>query len=271
MAKRSLRRLLGGLFLLILTGLAGACGERVEPPMQALEIRPWAEWEQVVLEATRGGGVDWAVFQAHRAELDEVLGWVATHGPESSRVPESKEIERLASQVNIHNVLVIDAILRRVWRPDADLRLLRVPRQTVFQDEQRRVDGEWIPLWRLASHRIVANFQNPELHGALYLGTRDGPRLRFWRAEVTEAVLKLGFYDWLMRDGGMRPASGGWAVTADLYDHAKDFRDWDGAGNLCIGLYEYVSGERRRWLYDHLEDCPLGRFEPEDLLDQPTR
>lgn len=259
-----MRALALGLLLVV------GCAERVEPPALDVQGSPAPRWEQVVLRATRQGGVDWAIIQEERQTLDEVLAWYAKSGPESRRIPESREDERLSSMLNMHNALVVDLVLRFVLSEGADPSLLRVPR-ALREDRAFRVDNEWITLERLRTHRVVSVFQEPEVAGALWLGTADGPRLRWWRPEYLRAVLKLGLYDWLMRDGGLRREGEGWAVNADLYDYRKDFRDFYGAANLCIALQEYVAGPARRWMLDHLDDCPLGSFTPEDRLDGPAR
>ncbi len=261
---------LARLLSLVLLAVLG-CVERVDPPALTPLHSPAARWEQVLLRATEQGGVDWALIARERETLDEMLAWIASNGPESRRMPESREDERLSALLNAHNVVMVDAILRFVWREGADTTLLTVPRAALRRERAFRVDSDWISLDRLVVHRILASAQDPEVLGAVYLGTADGPRLRFWRPETLRAVLKLGLNDWLERDGGMRREGDGWAVTADLMRYESEFRDWDGAPNLCMGLYEYTTGALQRWLFEHIEDCDLKTFEPEDRLDGLTR
>lgn len=247
------------------------CAEQVAPPGPGPVVSPLDDWERLLVQATRGGGVDWRLLADQRATLDDTLAWYAEHGPESSRVPESHEDERLASLLNIYDAEVVGAVLDRVWTTGADPSLLHVPTRQIGHHLAFRVDNEWITLDRLAVNRVLAIFEEPEIHGALYRGTAEGPRLRYFRAETLRSQLLLGLYDWLNRDGGLRKVGDAYALTADLAAEYKDFRDWDGAGNLCMALVEYTSGEAQRWMVHHLEDCPLRTFEPEDRLDGLTR
>ena len=247
------------------------CAQQVPPPGPAPLVSPLDDWGRLVDQATREGGVDWRLLADQRATLDEVLSWNAEHGPESSRVPESKEDERLASLLNIYDAEVVGAVLDRVWQSGADAALLRVPARQIREDLAFRVDNEWITLERMARYRVLASFEEPAIHAALYRGTADGPRLRYWRPETLDATLTRAMSDWLERDGGLRQEGDSYALNGDLAREYKDFRDWDGAGNLCVALVEYTSGEAQRWMIHHLEDCPLRTFEPEDRLDGLTR
>lgn len=247
------------------------CAEQVAPPGLSPVVSPLDDWGRLVEQATRGGGVDWRLLADQRATLDDALAWNAEHGPESSRVPESKEDERLAALLNVYDAEVVGAVLDRVWTTGADPGLLHVPTRQIRHDLAFRVDNEWITLDRLAVYRVLAGFEEPRIHGALYQGTAEGPRLRWFRAETVRSQLELGLTDWLNRDGGLRRVGDGYALTADLAAEYKDFRDWDGAGNLCMALVEYAAGDARTWMFEHLEDCPLRTFEPEDRLDGVTR
>lgn len=256
---------------LLLAMVLLACAERVAPPDLRVERSPIDDWERLVARATLEGGVDWALLHQERETLDRVLAWYASRGPETQRVPEAREEERLSALLNARNALVVDAVLRTVWAPGANIALLHAPGEALLREREHRVDNEWISIDRLTRHRIIPVFQEPDVLGALYDGTASGPRLRVYRPEYVRMLLVAGMRDWLGRDGGLRPEGEGFAVDARLARHARAFRDWDGAPNLCFGLVDHVEGAARRWMLDHLEDCPLVVFEPDRGLDGAAR
>lgn len=254
---------------LLLAGLLSGCTERVPPPDERPERYPANAWEDLIGRATRSGGVDWALIAAEREALDDFLGWIAEHGPETRRIPEGFEEQRLALLLNAHNAVMVDAVLRFAWRDDVAPDLLRAPGDEVLRLRSFRVDGEWITLARLARDRVLAMFQSAIVHAALYRATRGGPRLRFYRAEGVRAHLELAMTEWINSDHGVRAQGGRWAVNRYLMENADDFRDWGRAPTLCAALVDHANGEREAWLTEHIGDCPLGTFPEDERLDIP--
>ena len=99
------------LSLLLLTG----CPERLDPPTTVPAVYPGSTWSNTLDHAVHDEGVDWAELAKNRAVLDQMMAWIAENGPETRRVSELREGERLASLLNAHNAVVVDAVLRFVW------------------------------------------------------------------------------------------------------------------------------------------------------------
>ena len=261
LAARTMRWIL--LPLLTLTG----CPERVEPPTDVPAVYPGEAWSEVLDRAVRPDGVDWQVFHENQGTLRQLLAWIAENGPETRRISESRESDRLATLLNAHNAVVVDAVLRFVLPDAGPAALLHAPDAHTRRDKLWRVDSEWITLDRLAYHRLLAIFQDPMVHAGLYRANRTGPPLRWFRSGDVSGALGVAMGEWLNSDRGLRAVGDGYAVNGYILDHEADFLEWGASPTLCAWMMEQTIGARRAWLTTHIGDCPLGRFEVDDRLD----
>lgn len=251
------------LTLILLT----ACPERVDPPADVPAVYPGEAWSEVLGRAVRDDGVDWQVIQENQGTLRQLLAWIAQNGPETRRVSEIREGDRLASLLNAHNAVVVDAVLRFVLPGAQPGALLKAPGDAIRRDRAWRVDSEWITLDRLAYHRLLAIFQDPNVHAGLYRATRDGPRLRWYHPDGVSGYLDLAMAEWLNSDTGLRKTATGYAANAWFFEHEDDFLDWGVSPSLCAWMADLAMGERKSWLAEHMGDCPLERLPVDDRLD----
>lgn len=244
-----------------------ACQERIDPPTDVPAVYPGEAWSEVVERASTSDGVDWKILQDNYGTLRQLLAWIAENGPETRRVSETREGDRLAALLNAHNAVVIDAVLRFSLPLETPTELLRAPGRSTRRDLLWRIDNEWITLDRLAYHRLLAIFQDPMVHAGLFRATATGPRLRWYRAGDVSGELGVNMGEWLNSDRGLRAVGDGYALNGYLLDHEADFLEWGASPTLCAWMMEQTIGARRAWLTTHIGDCPLQRFEVDDRLD----
>ncbi len=271
------------LLLALLPLLAVACGRRVHVPGDAPEDDPSRAWSRVLRSAVVPEGVDYDRIDEDRDVLHEYVAWVAEHGPVMDQMRESKEDRRLAFLMNAYNALVIEAVLQERDRTGAlpasvkDVRFgpwaLR-DNYSFFLGQRFAVDGEWISLYHLENHRILARYQDPLPHVGLNCASRGCPPVRWWTERVGRKRLQeqMGeaLEDWLA-DGALQPTETGYAVSELFYWYEDDFTYWSDADNLCQYLVDYADQDAGDWMIEHFGDCPLERLEYDWALNAAGR
>lgn len=242
---------------LVLMLWALGCGTRVPPPADPPAEDPTAAWGAALTAAIRPDGVDWGLLAQRREPLERYLAWAAVHGPETDLIKESQERLRHAFLINTHNALV-------VWR-----RLEGDPwAEEIYNTHLFRVDEEWIALQRLGRDRVAARFQNAYAWAGLYLGTLDGPPLRWWEAETLKRDLPVALDAWLASPRGLRPDGDGYQLSPRLAAHEKDFRDWAGYPNRCALVAARGPEAARPWFDARIQRCEVPSF-AEDWTREP--
>ncbi|MEC7948454.1 MAG: DUF547 domain-containing protein [Myxococcota bacterium] len=244
--------------------LAAACGQRVNVDREVPEDDPRDAWSALLQESVTEEGVDYDHIDASRSVLQDYVSWLAEHGPVTDIMRESKEDRRIAFLVNAYNAFVIEGVLRN--RPLASVKDVAFGPWAVrenwsfFLGQRFKLDGEWISLYHLEQHRILARYQDPRPHVALNCASVGCPPLRWWTEKVGRK--KLGkqmddaLEDWLA-DGALQQTETGYAVTELFFWYEDDFTYWSDADNLCQYLYAYASEDAAAWLFEHYDDCPL--------------
>ena len=244
-----------------------ACGQRIEVDREAPEDDPRDAWAELLEASVTDEGVDYAHIDASRGVLQDYIAWLAEHGPVLDTMRESKEDRRIAFLVNAYNAFVIEGVLRH--QPIDLVTEVRFgpwamrDNASFFLGQRFKVDGEWISLYHLENHRILARYQDPLPHVALNCASVGCPPLRWWEEKVRgkklEKQMERALEDWLA-DGAMQKTDTGYAVTELFFWYEDDFTYWSDAANLCQYLYDYADADAAEWLYAHYEDCPLERL-----------
>ena len=251
----------------VLLSLLVGCGQRIHVDRDVPEDDPSDDWADLLEEAVTEEGVDYGHIDASRDVLQDYIAWLAEHGPVLDTMRESKEDRRIAFLVNAYNAFVIEGVLRH--QPIDSVTDVRFgpwamrDNASFFLGQRFKVDGEWISLYHLENHRILARYQDPLPHVALNCASVGCPPLRWWREKVGRKKLgkQMGaaLEDWL-EDGALQKTDTGYAVTELFFWYEDDFTYWSDADNLCQYLYDYASEDAADWLYEHYEDCPLERI-----------
>ena len=167
---------------LVLTILG--CADRVAMDAASPADDPSAEWALAMQQIARSDGIDVDALRASAASLDRYLAWAGEHGQHTDNWRESKEDKRIAFLVNVHNAAVLHNLLRHDLpkSPDAvAVGWYRWPGAGFYWGSKYRVDSEWSAIRHIGFHDTVSRYQEPLLWAALHDGTKDSPRLRWWR------------------------------------------------------------------------------------------
>jgi hypothetical protein len=243
-------------------GLGGCTRYAMDRPAPARD--PGPEWRAVLDDAVRADGVDYALIESRRDVLEDFLAYAAEHGPVMDEMRESVEDRRIAFMANAYNAAVIYAVLEHrplgsVQEVGGGLWSLR-PGAGFFLGQEFLIDGSWQTLFVLEHQDIVGRYQEPLVHLTLNCASRGCPPLRYWEGRGLTARMKAALRAWLLTDHGMRWVDDGYAVSEIFFWYEDDFLDWSSAETLCEYLADAATGDRRKWLLQHAEDCPLGRL-----------
>jgi len=221
-----------------------------------------AEWAAALREIASPDGIHTDKLKQHQSTLEDYLGWASIHGQHSNSWGESKEDKRLAFLLNVYNAAVLHNLLRN-GLPDSpdhvNVGPYQWPGAGFFWGTRYKIDKEWTTLNHLAYHDTVNRYAEPLLWLALFDGTKDAPRLRWWtqkkrrlQPQLTRAAKRF-----INSDRGMSRHDGTWQVNPLLIEHQKDFIDWTGSDNLCEWMATYATGKRKKWLLEHEDNCEL--------------
>jgi hypothetical protein len=244
-----------------------ACGQRVHVDRDIPDDDPSDAWAELLRESVTEEGVDYDHIDASRDVLQDYVAWLAVHGPVTDTMRESKEDRRIAFLVNAYNAFVIEGVLRH--RPIDSVKDVRFgpwaakDNASFFLGQRFELDGEWISLYHLESHRIFARYQDPLPHIGLNCASVGCPPLRWWTEKVGRKKLgkQMGeaMEDWLAA-GALQKTETGYAASELFFWYEDDFTYWSDADNLCQYLYDYAAEDASEWLFEHYEDCPLERI-----------
>jgi len=244
----------------VLVVALGACSERVEIEAPAPRSDPTALWLELLDQAATEDGVNYAMIDQRRTLLHQYLAWVGEHGPETEQWSEGAQRRRLAYWFNAYNAAVIEGVLRA-----GDIDSVRDvggggwglrPGAGFFLGQKFHVDGDWQTLYVIEEQDIINRYQEPLAHVGLNCASRSCPPLRTWTEDGMNQDMRDAMRDWLAGDG-LQCDRDGCRASAIFSWHEADFLDWSQADNLCQWMKPYTSGEKRRWMISHAEDCRL--------------
>lgn len=265
------RTTMTSLFLGLSLLLSGCTDDVALTPVKS---SPERRWTSVLKKIATPSGVRFKRLQKHKPVLEAYLGWASIHGQHTNSWGESKEDKRLAFLINVHNAAVLHSLLRHDLpdRPDdVAVNLYRWPGAGLRWGTRYMVDNEWTSLNHLASHDTINRYMEPLLWIALYDGTRDAPKLQWWKQKGLQRELKRAARKFINSDRGMSKTEAGWAVNPIFIDHAADFTDWTDAQTVCEWLALYANGERKTWLEQQSPGCTLEPRPPQRGLDRAGR
>ena len=260
----------------LLVALLG-CADRVPTPGRAPNDDPTADWVRLASQVGSSGGVDFERLAKGASTVQATVAWAAVHGTEANLLKESWEDQRLSELINAHNANMAYVLLEAGSPAHLDAlpvpafasRLLSGPAShPAFAGAEVRVDLEWITLRRLRIERLLARFQEPLVHAALWLGVRGGPALRGWRKKGLQRQLEDAMSRFIASDRGMRPDGDGYAAHGLFTEFSDHFTVWGEQPTVCAWMAPYATGERGAWLKDHAADCPLGVIPPDWSVDR---
>lgn len=236
---------------------------RFAAPGPEPEVDPNAAWKELLDEATTSQGVRYAHIADNRQVLDDFLSWVAVHGPNADDIRESKEDRRISILANAYNAHVIQSVLHH--QPKDSVREVGgglwslVPGAGFFHGQLFEVNGEYQSLYFLGEQDLVARYQDPIVRITLACGARGCPPLRHWPDTGLTSRMKRHLRKWLTTDAAMRWDADNevYALSTVFLDHEKEYWDWTDAYTVCDYLSKYAVGDRREWLEEHAEDCPV--------------
>jgi len=220
------------------------------------------EWAGALREIAAPDGIRLDKLKEHRSTLEAYLGWASSHGQHSNSWGESKEDKRLAFLLNVYNAAVLHNLLRHDL-PDSPDRVKVGPYQWegagFYWGTRYKIDKEWTTLNHLAGHDTVSRYAEPLLWMALFDGTQDAPRLRWWtqKKHRLQPQLVRAAKQFINSDRGMAWTDDTWQVNPLLIEHQKDFTDWTTANNLCEWMATYATGTRKKWLLEQQGNCQL--------------
>jgi len=220
------------------------------------------EWAAALREIASSDGIHIDKLKQHRTTLEHYLGWASIHGQHSNSWGESKEDKRLAFLLNVHNAAVLHNLLRHDL-PDSPDQVKVGPFQWAgagfYWGTRYKVDKEWTSLNHLAYHDTVNRYAEPLLWLALFDGTQDAPRLRWWteKKRRLQPQLKRAAKQFINSNHGMSRQDDSWQINPLLIAHEKDFIDWTTSSNLCEWMATYATGKRKEWLVEQQDNCHL--------------
>ena len=258
---------------LLCLGLITGCAEKTDFSDTRTGANAQTAWERLIKQAVRSDGVDYSVFRNRPMVVSQYLKWVSTHGRYSDGWGESKEDKRIAHLANAYNAAVIHAIL--VHEPTTSVDEIKVgmyqwPGSGLKYGSRYRVDKEWLTLHRLSQVEAVSRYQEPLLWLMFHNGTRDSPPLKWWPSRGLQRDVEKELRSFLASDAGLRRTTTGWAANQLFFDKEKDFLEWHDQPNLCAWMIKYTTKERRKWMEEHVEDCPLEEQLPDRRLNRAS-
>lgn len=233
-------------------------------PAPAPEENPNTRWARLLRQAATPEGTDYDLIARNREALDNVIAWMAVHGPESDQIRSSQEERKIAMMANFYNAAVIHAVLER--RPidsvqDVQIGVYRYPPNTgFFLGQTFRVDGEWVSLYYLEHQYLLGMYEEPGIHMMLNCASQGCPPLRYWTGNNLKRQTDAHLTDFLMSERGMRKDEQGWALTEFFRWYGDQYVDWSQATDLCAYLADAVEGERKDWLTEQIGDCQPRTF-----------
>ena len=225
---------------------------------------PRPAWKEVLASAVGPRGVHYDYIEERMDILQDYLSWVGVHGPNMDSMRESAEDRRIAFMANAYNAAVIYSVLRNpgiesVQEIGSDRFLWNLkPGAGFFLGQEFLIDGSWQTLFMLEQQDIIGRYQEPLVHVTLNCASKGCPPVRYWEGKRLTANMKRAMRKWLLSDHGMRWVDDGYAVNEIFFWYEEEFIDWSKADTLCDYLAEYTAGDRKVWLEEHSEDCPLG-------------
>jgi hypothetical protein len=225
--------------LAALAGLAGCGVDRDPPPVP--DTDPTARWGARLSEVVSAEGeVDYTALRADHAALDDYVGWVAAHGPESDGFRLQDDDRRLAWHINAANALTLWAVVEGL-RPDDVTDGPPLARLRFLIDREPRM---------LSQHRrdtILAVYEEPLAAAALGCAARSCPPMPahlFERKELDEQ-LERQMRRWV-DSGRLVTEEGGEFVFSPVLDGVReDFRRWDGVSGPCAIVAPYAPPDLR--------------------------
>jgi hypothetical protein len=250
--------------LLAAAAATSGCIRRMGIPGGPPPDDPRPAWKEVLKEAVGPRGVHYDYIEERMDVLQDYLAWLAIHGPNMDSMRESAEDKRIAFMANAYNAAVIYSVLRNpgvdsVQEIGAD----RFPwglREGAgfYVGQEFLIDGSWQTLLMLKQQDIIGRYQEPLVHVTLSEGAKGSPPVRYWEGRRLTATMRRHMRRWLLSDHGMRWVDDGYAVNEIFFWNEAEFIDWSKAETLCDYLVDYTAGDRKEWLDEHSEDCPLG-------------
>ena len=212
----------GGLLVLL-----AACGPDQAPPPTPT-TNPSDAWGiQLSHLVQPDGRVDLDALRADRALLDEYIGWIAEHGPETDKYRSSDDNRRLAWHLNAVNAYALWFALDGVDAPYAPLRV--------------RLDGELVRLDRHLLHTVIATYEEPLALAAIWCAAPGCPPMRpeLYQRNSLDAELADQMRRWT--DGGLVRAEGSTFVFAShLRPWLDYFERWSDAKTPCAIVEPYA-------------------------------
>jgi hypothetical protein len=264
---------------ILLVGIV-ACGEKVRfDDLENKRQRQSASqhWKELLEESITEDGIRYDHIDDNRDVLHRFLHWAGEHGPEMDHMRESKEDRRIAYVANTYNAAVIHSVLEYrddQLSPDSGHNVMDVKAGLFtwrgagfFFGKRYRSDGEWGSLWLIEEQSLVNRYQDPLLHFSIHKACVGCPPIQWWPGTGVQHRLETTLRAWLATEHGMRQTKTGWAVSALITDHEKDFMDWSEAESLCDWLHKYAPKPAKKWLRDNKEDCPIESFAMDWTLD----
>ena len=250
--------------------IALGCADDVQLKTKVPKKNPYSKWAKTLDRISTADGIRYDILKRQRRRLNHYVAWVGEHGQHSDGWTESKEDKRIAHLVNAHNAIVLHNALRHdlpETPDDVDVGLYRWSEAGFYWGSRYMLDGEWSTIRHIALHDAVNRYQEPLLWMALYDGTRDAPRLRAYSSKGVQGQLKNAARSFINSNRGMSKTETGWAANPLFFRYESDFLFWSHATNLCEWMVTYAKGERKKWLTQHGDDCPLEERATDRRLD----
>ena len=237
-----------------------ACSTSVPTP-QAPRHDPTAAWESLLGRiVTPEGLVRYDLLQADSGPLQQFIGWLAVHGPETDGFRLLDDNRRLAWHLNAYNAFVLWGVLQH-----SSSGLLHSVNDVpgFFWKFDFGQDGERISLFSYETRVILPTYQEPLAHGALNCASRSCPPLRaeLYSATNLQEQLEDQMRRWVDSPDPTRAAVS-WDDTlhqfafSQIFDwYSRDFRDWGAADDPCRAVRAYATGDLKERLLSH-PDCP---------------
>lgn len=239
--------------------LLAACGHDVPMPSSP-RVDPSLRWQETLERVVRADGlVDYTLLRERRRVLEDFVGWVGAHGPETDGFRLLDDDRRLAWHLNAYNALVLYGVL--LAEPVGSVRDVPAPAGPpgtgFFFWWRFRVDRERMNLHWYERGVILPTYQEPLAHAALNCASRSCPPLRpeLYRAKDVDTQLADQMSRWVNGGGAVEREPGGFVFNAIFDWYAEDFRAWAGAGSPCAAVRPYADEALARAL-DALPDCP---------------
>ncbi len=220
----SSRTFAGGVLLALLSACAP---DHAPPPTPASDPTP--VWQMRLRQVVdHNGDVDLDALRADHAVLDEYIGWIAEHGPESDAYRNSDDNRRLAFHLNALNALTLWLALDGVsGAPYTSIRA--------------RIDGDIVPLDRHILHTVIATYEDARALAGLYCREPGCPPMRasLYEKKTLDLALSEQMVRWV-GNGLVRVDAGALVFTRRLEPWLDDFRRWNNAPTPCAIAEPYA-------------------------------